>query len=188
MALGRGDILLGLPKSPSAVGAANLNLYESLLGCPRKCIETIGLTSKEFHYLMPFYRDKMVNDPDRGRFRAGKLPIEHRIFMVIHANYSGMIVRDLEIMYGVAKSSIEDDILSFTRIMNDVMKQGLGNMFPSRAQRDLLKELLPDVLSRLAAKPVVSADHTKIENIDSQDDTTAREFYRGDKVMGVLRH
>ena len=43
---------------------------------------------------------------------------------------------------------------------------------------------LLDVLARLVVKPVLSLDHTKINNIDSIDQETGRKFYRGDKGMG----
>ena len=87
-----------------------------MLACPRKCIETIGYTPKEFLHLLPYFETAIRTDTQFGRFRAGKLPLELRIMMVIHVQNSNMTYREFELMYGSAKRSVQDDVHVFTPI------------------------------------------------------------------------
>lgn len=181
---GRGHIAFDLPKSPPMVGTGNFGIYHRMLNCPRKCIEVVGLSPKEFGYLLPHFEAAIMADPQFANFRAGKLPIEQRIMIVLHRHNSNASYREFEQIYELSKSCIQDDVLAMTPILNNVMKEALGNIFPNREQRNLLTSFLPEVLERLVVKPVVSLDHTKIDNIDSIDQVTGQTFFRGDKGMG----
>ena len=182
---GRGHTYFDTPRSPDDVGPASLESMRRILENPRKCLETLRLSPKEFHHLVTFVRPAILQAGARngGGFRECKVPIDIRLYIILFCLASKMTMRELENYVGVAKSSCNADLLFIGRILVDVLKIQFVSLWPSRAERDAMKQLLSSHLQGTGL--FFSLDHTKFQNMDSTDDVTRRQHFTRHKGFGA---
>ena len=88
-------------------------------------------------------------------------------------------LRELESIFHWAKSSIARDLPHCPKILLDLLIIEMRSLWPNRAQRDLMRTFLPEILRGTGIFFV--EDSTKLTNVDSTDPTTRRNNWNDHK-------
>lgn len=181
---GRGFTWYNLPKNiPSLPNFNNTSILVSLAN-PSKCIAHIGFTPKEFNHMAGFVvvEAAVVGARNDNHFRTGKTTVRERFFIFLNYMNSQPTFRSMELEFMYAKSSIQADIQYMGDLLLTILKRELGTLWPTRAQRDFLKTLLPENLKNTGVFGIV--DSFKLSNIDSTHKLTRRTHYNSHKGFG----
>ena len=179
---GRGHNFLDVPSKMYSVPPADYTMIDWALDTPTKAMSVIGLTPKEFNYILEFVDDEVVFGRNGGRFRSCKVTLRARLFMLFFFLFHNPTYRVMESIFFVAKSCIQKDIVFLAEVLLDILKHEIGQLWPPRQERDLLRQLLPESLR--AFRPFFIVDSTKVTNVDSTDQATRRTHFNTHKRFG----
>jgi hypothetical protein len=90
-----------------------------------------------------------------------------RLFMLFFFIQHNCSIRVLELLFGLAKTSICSDLVRMGTIVLDIYKTQFGNLWPSRDERDLLRSLLSPALNATGVFGFVDGSkHTAVRSTD----------------------
>jgi hypothetical protein len=176
---GRGFMAFGRTPKADSVPPFNIGMIDNALNFDYKCLEIIQLLPDEFNHILGFVTLRINQDT---RFVEGKAPLRAQLFMLFYFLKNNNAYRELEFIFGLAKSSCKDNLFSMAAIVLDVIKSEMRSLWPSRPQRDLMRTFLPDIL-RLSGL-FFFVDSSKKTNVDSCDTDTRRLHWNTHKRFG----
>jgi hypothetical protein len=134
-----------------------------MLAKPQYCLTATGFTTKEFRVLLVHVAAVV----DATASRKHKMNTCERLFMLFYFIQHNCSNRVLELMFGLAKTSICSDLVRMGMIVLDIYKTQFGNLWPSREERDLLRSLLSPTLNATGVFGFVDGSkHTAVRSTD----------------------
>jgi hypothetical protein len=182
---GQGHEWYGRARNNPSIPRVNMRMINWILREPRRCIENIGFSPKEFNHLLQFVEIEVVlaGGRDGENFRQGKMTIRARFFVLLYYMNSQATFRNMEVIFCQAKSSINDDIKYLGQILLIILQREFAGLWPTLAERNEIREHIPENLKGTGVWG--SVDSFKCENDDSLDPHTRSLHYNTHKGFGA---
>ena len=183
--LGRGYPTGGrqpLPKNIPDITMALIN--HTLSAAPQVCVQTIGWTAAEFHHLLGFLlTDVNAAENIRGtNFRGCKYNLTGRLFMALYYVKHNSTFANLQFVFSIASSAINVDVYFILDLVLKIFKREMGQLWPDRARRDLIRQMLPANMQGTGVFGIV--DSSKVTSLDSTYPVIRRQHYNTHKGFG----
>ena len=168
---------------PFNIDIVNLHLNDDQ---SQKCNRNIGFTAKEFSHLFNFFQPALHAagnlQSSVKEYHYVKPDDRCRLYVLLYSLHNNSTLDQLEGVFQWARSSIQRDIYHCAKILLDLLIFQMKTLWPNRAERDLMKTFLPDILKNTGIFFVV--DSTKIYTYDSVDVGTRTRNFEINKGFG----
>lgn len=178
---GRGRMAFQDTPRDRNLGLFNVDLINRLLEDPVKCQAAIVYTPPEFNYFLPFFTAECIA---RGYREGSKTGYREKLFLTLYFLKKGHDYRALEDTFSYSKSSCQKLIDRTLAVLVHVLTMYFRNLWPNRAERDLMKTFLPDHFRNLAIKPFFLVDSTTLKTVDSVYEDTRKIHWNNHKQYG----
>ena len=171
-----------LPKNIPDITMALIN--HTLSAQPIVCVQTVGWTAAEFHHILGFLvTDVNTQENIRGtNFRGCKYNLTGRLFIALYYVKNNCTFASLQFVFSIASSAINVDVYFILDLILKIFKREMGQLWPDRQRRDLIRQMLPANMQGTGVFGIV--DSSKITAVDSTFPDIRRKHFNSHKAFG----
>lgn len=177
---GRGHQRPGIVKRPTILGIFNNNYINAMLHSTPATQDFFFWTPQEIDFMLPLFEHRWPLMLNKKLKKGG---VRGMFFIVLRFVKSNDSMRSLEKWFQYSKSEICDNLPLAAMVLQTVLDDLMLNTFPTRAERDEMRHMLPPILQGTGI--FGSVDSTKICNLDSIEKDTRKRNFETHKGFGI---